>query len=185
MSQDYYYSDSGSEYSDSDNESEHNKSSAAASKSSAATASKTTTGKAFLARQKTRQSNKAHFVQHNVAEHVLNPAASIATISEEKKQTIEKRMIKAWFKDSTNVGRWRVKFTTIQAAEALSALDPDNVQKKQDVEYLKSLLADRRQEVIKLEQKRQAAQERQAAQAEFTRLNLKHDMKSLGKVFKT
>ena len=123
-------------------------------------------------------------MQHAAAEHVLNPSASNATISDKQKAAIEKRMIKSWFKDSTNRGRWgkENKFTTIEMAEQLFALDPTNVQKKQDIEYLKCLLADRCKEAIKREQERQAAQELRDAQEEYTRLKQQqHDMKSMGK----
>ena len=131
----YQYSDSGSE-SDSGSDSDSDDESSAA-----AVAPKTTADnvkQAFLARQKARHASKAHFVQHTAAEHVLNPSASNATISDEQKAAIEKRMIRGWFKDSLNLGRWGLKFATIQAAEALlNESDPRYVQKKQDVEYLK------------------------------------------------
>lgn len=178
----YHYSDSGSESegseSDSDDES-----------SAAAVAPKTTAykvKKAFLARQKarkkTRHMSKAHFVQHHAVEHVLNPSTPNATISDKQKAAIEKRMIKSWFEnDSTNVGRWNTKFTTIQAAEELLKLDPTNVMKQQDIDYLKSVLADRCKEAIKLKQQRQAAQELRAAQQEYNNLKEQHDMKSMGR----
>jgi len=174
----YYYSDSGSE-SDSGSDSDSDDESSAA-----AAAPKTTADnvkKAFLARQKARRVSKAHFVQHTAAEHVLNPSTSNATISDEKKAAIEKRMIKSWFRDSTNVGRWKTKFTTIQAAEALLALDPTNVQKIQDIDFLKGLLVDRCQGTIKGEQERQAAQELRDAQEEYTRLKQQDDLRSLGR----
>jgi len=179
----YQYSDSGSE-SDSGSDSDSDDESSAA-----AAAPKTTADnvkKAFLARQKARQkarhASKAHFVQHTAAEHVLNPSASNATISDEQKAAIEKRMIRGWFKDSLNLGRWGLKFATIQAAEALlNESDPRYVQKKQDIEYLKGLLIDRCKEAIKREQERQAAQELRDAQEEYTRLEQKDDMKSMGK----
>ena len=121
-------------------------------------------------------------MQHTAAEHVLNPSASNATISDEQKAAIEKRMIMGWFKDSFNLGRWGLKFATIQAAEALlNESYPRYLQKKQDIEYLKCLLADRCKEAIKREQERQAAQELRDAQVEYTRLEQKDDMKSMGK----
>lgn len=173
----YQYSDSGSE-SDSGSDSDSDDESSAA-----AAAPKTTADnvkQAFLARQKARNASKAHFVQHTAAEHVLNPSASNATISDEQKAAIEKRMIRGWFKDSLNIGRWGLKFATIQAAEALlNESDPRYVQKKQDIEYLKGLLADRCKEAIKREQERQAAQEHRAAQEEYDALQGKSDMKSV------
>ena len=174
----YRYSDSGSD-SDSSSDSDSDDESSAA-----AAAPKTTANKvkqAFLARQKARHASKEKFEQHHATEHVLNPSGPNATISDEQKAAIEKRMIKSWFRDSTNVGRWKTKFTTIQAAEALLALDPTNVQKKQDIDFLKGLLADRCQETIKREQERQAAQELRAAQNEYTHLKQQHDLKSLGR----
>lgn len=164
----YQYSDSGSD-SDSDDE-------------SSAAGPKTTTGKAFLERQRARNASKAHFVQHTATEHVLNPSASNATISDKDKADIEKRMIRGWFKNSLNIGRWGLKFATIQAAEALlNESDPRYLQKKQDIEYLKCLLADRCKEAIKREQERQAAQEHSAAQQEYDALEGKDDMKSIGR----
>lgn len=175
------------QYSDSEPESDSGSDSDSDDESSAAAAAPKTTAdyvkQAFLARQKARNASKAHFVQHAAAEHVLNPSASNATISDKQKAAIEKRMIKSWFKDSTNRGRWgkENKFTTIEMAEQLFALDPTNVQKKQDIEFLKGLLADRCKETIRREQERQAAQEHRAAQQEYDALQGKSDRKSVGR----
>lgn len=175
----YQYSDSGSE-SDSGSDSDSDDESSAAAAAPKTTAENVK--QAFLARQKARHVSKAHFVQHTAAEHVLNPSASNATISDKQKAAIEKRMIRVWFQDSLNIGRWGLRFATIQAAEALlNESDPRYVQKKQDIEYLKCLLSDRCKEAIKREQERQAAQELRDAQEEYTRLKQQHDMKSMGK----
>ena len=169
-------SDSDSEYhypssdsSDSDSDDEDSTSNTVASQAK----------KAFLNRQSQKETKRPRFRQH-VASAPLVPKEVNKTLPKERIQAIERRMIKTWFKDSSNIGRWRIAFRTIEEAEQRLIYD-FTIQRQQDVEYLKSMLKDRCNAEIKLERQRRIQQERQSAKKEYERLKKKNDMKSIGR----